>query len=50
MTTRQATANATARPPIDHVPIYPDMRQPPFNWRPVIWFVAVLAALIVFFH
>lgn len=27
-----------------------DTAQPPFNWRPIVWFVAVLVALIVFFH
>ena len=24
--------------------------QPPFDWRPVVWFVAALFALIVFFN
>lgn len=27
-----------------------DTEQPPFDWRPVVWFVAVLVALIAFFH
>ena len=31
-------------------PTRPDTEQPPFDWRPVVWFVAALFALIVFFH
>jgi hypothetical protein len=31
-------------------PTRPDTDPPPFNWRPVVYFVAVLAALIVFFN
>lgn len=32
-------------------PTRPDVAtEPPFDWRPVVWFVAVLVALIAFFH
>lgn len=32
-------------------PTRPDIAtEPPFDWRPVVWFVAALFALILFFH